>query len=119
MKELDYDHSVFSTELIDLGHYGYKGLLTSQRERWMDVKCFQIKKALPPAWGVRGLNLNVIKRPVPNASLQDIEKGEGQVIWLHRDAISKSLRNSIIQTNNLGCSTDCKGRNIDGEEATG
>lgn len=24
MKELDYDHSAFSTELIDLGHYGYK-----------------------------------------------------------------------------------------------
>lgn len=37
MKELDYDRSVFSTELTDLGYYGYKGLLTSQRERdeWM------------------------------------------------------------------------------------
>lgn len=58
MKELDYNNSVFSTELVDLSHYSFKELLASQRERWMDVKCFLIKKAPPPDFGVRGLNLN-------------------------------------------------------------
>lgn len=119
MKELDYDHSVFSTELIDLGHYGYKGLLTSQRERWMDVKCFQIKKALPPAWGCERTELECDQAASSKCQFTGHREGRGTGYMTPQRCNQQSLRNSIIQTNNLGCSTECKGRNIDGEEATG
>lgn len=58
MRELDYDYSASSNELMDLGHYSYKGLLTSQRKRWLDVTYFLMKNTPhTPVFGVKGMNL--------------------------------------------------------------
>lgn len=89
MKELDYNHSVFSTDLMDLSHYGFKGLLTSHRERPMDVKCSLIKKAPPPDFGVGGLNLNVVKVASSNCQLTRHAERRGTCYVTPQDAGSK------------------------------
>ena len=90
MKELGYDHYAFSNEPTDLGHCSYKGLLTSQRERWLDVTCSQMKNMLrTPAAGVKGLSLNVIKKPHPTPDFQEVQRGKEHATGLHRDAINK------------------------------
>jgi len=109
MKELGYDHSAFSNEQIDLGHCSYKGLLTSQRERWLDVTRSQMKNTLrTPAAGVKGLNLNVIMQPHPTPDFQDVQRGKENATGLHRGAIDK-LREAL-QDNDLVSSTDTRGK---------
>lgn len=107
MKELGYDHSAFSNEQIDLGHCSYKGLLTSQRERWLDVTHSQMKNTLrTPAAGVKGLNLNVIMQPHPTPDFQDVQRGKENATGLHRGAIDKLWE--ALQDNDLVSSTDTR-----------
>lgn len=87
MKKLDCDPSAFSDELMNLGHDGYKG-----PRRWLGATSFLLKRTPPPppAFSGWGLHLNVIKWLGPPHNLQGALMRKGHIIWLHRDAISKS-----------------------------
>lgn len=61
---------------MDLGHYGYKGLLTSQREM---TECYECPNGEhTPAFGVRGLNVHVIKGPDLTSHFQ--RRGDRNII---------------------------------------
>lgn len=92
---------------MDLGHHGYKGLLTSQREM---TDCYECPNGEhTPASGVRSLNLHVIKGPGPTSHFQRTERTRA----LLHDSTEVQSGNSkkLCKTNDLVSSADCNGKN--------